>query len=219
MHAELSGFGLPERSTDNSTGGVHRTHSHSVHDVQTVCSPARTNVNACFLLKSRWLSCIILVRLEESIFRSAMSHPSWSFPHLVTSSPPQHAAVSGPRDLLQDNTVHRQTLSQEPLQPPPEQLPHEPLPANAIRLENNAKESLSDPEYESAGNLRINTTTCYEFKVFTTEEIATIRMMSPEEDIYQVYDAQREFGEQYQQAPVMEETRGFGQIQVHSLLD
>ena len=54
--------------------------------------------------------------------------------------------------------------------------------------------------------------------MFTTEEIATIPMMSPKEDIYKLYDVQREFGEQYQQAPVMEETRGFGQIQVHSLL-
>ena len=139
-----------------------------------------------------------------------MSHPCWSFPHLLTSSPLQHAALSEPRDLLQDNTVHRQPLPQEPLQPLPEQLPHEPLPTNAIRSENNAKESLSDREYESAGNLRINTPTGYESKVFTTEEIATIPMMSPAEDIYQLYDVQREFGEQDQQAPVMEETRGFG---------
>ena len=38
----------------------------------------------------------------------------------------------------------------------------------------------------------------------------TIPMMSPAEDIYQLYDVQREFGEQDQQAPDMEETRGFG---------
>ena len=44
-------------------------------------------------------------------------------------------------------------------------------------------------------------------------------MMSPEEDIYQIYDVQREFGERDQQAPVMEETRGLGQSQVQSLLD
>ena len=52
VHAEYSGFGLPERSADNSTGGVHRIHTHSVHDVHTVCSQARTNVNACLWLKS-----------------------------------------------------------------------------------------------------------------------------------------------------------------------
>ena len=43
--------------------------------------------------------------------------------------------------------------------------------------------------------------------------------MSPEEDIYQLHDVQREFGEQDQQAPVMEETRRFRQIQAQSLLD
>ena len=97
-----------------------------------------------------------------------MSHPCWLFPHFLTSSPSQHAALSGPRDLLQDNTVHRQPLPQEPLQPLPEQLPHEPVPANAIWSENNAKESLSDPEYESAGNLRINTPT-----LESTQEVQT----------------------------------------------
>ena len=56
-------------------------------------------------------------------------------------------------------------------------------------------------------------------KEFTTEEIATIPMISPEEDIYQLYDVQREFGDQDQQAPVMEETERFEEIQVHSLLD
>ena len=198
---------------------VHRTYTHSVHDVDTVCSQARTNVNACLWLKLRWLSCIIFVRLKESIFRSAVSQPCWSFPHFLTSSPPQHAALSGPRDLLQDNTVHRQPLPQEPLQPLPKQLHHEPLLANAIQSENNVKESLSDLVYESAGNLRINTPRGYAPKKFTTEEIATIPMMSPEEDIFQSNDVQKDFGEQDQQAPVMEETRGFGQIQVQSFLD
>ena len=161
---------------------VHRKHTHSVRDVQTVCSQARTNVTACLSLKSRWF--IIFVRLKESIFRSAMSHPCWSFPHLLTSNP-QHAALPGPRDLLQDHTVHPQPHPQEPLQPLPQQLPHEPLPANAIRSENNAKESLSDPEYQRAGNLRINTPTGYEPKGCTTEEIATFPMMSLEGDVYQ----------------------------------
>ena len=145
---------------------VHSIHTHSVHNVHTVYSQTHTNVNA----KSRWLSCVIFLRLQESIFRSAMSHPCWSFPHLLTSSPPQHAAISGPRDLLQDNTVHRQSLPPEPLQPLPEQLPHEPLPANDIRSENNAKESRSDSEYESAGNLRMNTPTGHKPKVFTILE-------------------------------------------------
>ena len=65
----------------------------------------------------------------------------------------------------------------------------------------------------------MNTPTGYEPEEFTTEEIATIPMMYPEEDIYQLYDVQREFEEQDQQAPVMEEAKGVGQIQVQSLLD
>ena len=74
--------------------------------------------------------------------------------------------------------------------------------ANAIWSENNAEESLSDLENESARNLRINISTGYEPEKFTTEEIATIPMMSPEEDTYQSNDdVQREFGEQDQQAP------------------
>ena len=89
---------------------VHGIHTHSVHDIDTVCSQARTNVNACLWLKSRWLSFIIFVRLKESIFRSA---PTLVVPTLSYFQ--QHAALSGPRDLLQDNTVHRQPLPQEPL--------------------------------------------------------------------------------------------------------
>ena len=85
-------------------------------------------------------------------------------------------------------------------------------------MENNAEESLSEPEYESAGNLCINTPTGYEPKEFTTEETATIPRMSLEEDIYQLYDVQREFGEQDQRAPVLEEVKEFGQIGT-SLLD
>ena len=44
-------------------------------------------------------------------------------------------------------------------------------------------------------------------------------MMSPEEDVSQLYDVQREFGEQDQQAPVVDEVKEFGQIQKQSLLD
>ena len=153
MHAEQSGFGLPERSTDNSTGGVHRIHTHSVHDVHTAFSQARTDTECVIVaqeLETAQSHCIITVRVEESVIRSAMSHPCWSLPHLLTSHVPRHAALPGPRDLLQEDTVH------------PEQLPQEPLPkssANAIGSESSAEESLLQPNYESAGNLRNNTPT------------------------------------------------------------
>ena len=45
---------------------VHRIQTHSVHDVHTVCSQARTNVNACLWLKTRWL-------------RSGLRSRSWTF--------------------------------------------------------------------------------------------------------------------------------------------
>ena len=153
MSVSWSNRGKPLKLTHYD---ISRAHTHSMHDVHTACLQVRTNVNACL-----WLMMVALyhfVRLKESIFRSAMSHPCWSFPHL-SSSPPQHSAQPALRDLLQDNTVHRQPLPQEPLQPLLEQLPNEPLSANAILSENNAKESLSDPEYERSGNLRINTPT------------------------------------------------------------
>ena len=69
--------------------------------------------------------------------------------------------------------------------------------------------------------LRNNTPAGYECKELTTGEIAAIPTISGSslEDIYQLYDEHRELGEQDQQAPVMDETRGCGQIQAQSLLD
>ena len=79
-----------------------------------------------------------------------MSSPCWSFPHLLSSTPPQHAAPPGQRDRLQEDTVHQERLPQERLVK---------TSADAIRSESNAKESLSHLKCESAGNLRPNTPT------------------------------------------------------------
>ena len=58
---------------------------------------------------------------------------------------------------------------------------------------------------------------------FEPNELVTKEFMTTSrsslEDICQVYDVQREFGEQDQQAPIVEETRGFGQIGVQSFFD
>ena len=51
--------------------------------------------------------CIIFVLLKESVIRSAMSSPCWSLPHLLSFSLPQHAALPGQRDFLQEDTVHQ----------------------------------------------------------------------------------------------------------------
>ena len=94
----------------------------------------------------RCLSCSIFVRIKESVIRSALSSPCWSLPHLLSSSLPQHAALLGQRDFLQEDTVHQEPLSQEPL-------------PKATWSESNAKEPLSHLNYESGGNLRPNTPT------------------------------------------------------------
>ena len=70
--------------------------------------------------------------------------------------------------------------------------------------------------YESGGNPRTNTPTGYQL-----EELA-ITSGSSLEDIHRLYDVQREFEEQDQQAPTIEELKEFGVsqfIQTQSLLD
>ena len=60
---------------------------------------------------SRCLSCIIIVRLKESVIRSAMSSHCWSLPHFLSSSP-QHETPPGQHDLLRDDTVKGSSASQ-----------------------------------------------------------------------------------------------------------
>ena len=135
---------------------------------------------------------------NTSVIWSAMSSPCWSLPHLLTSSPAQHEAPLGQHDLLQDDTVHRAPL---------------PEPVQSI---SSAKEPLSHVNFESGGNPRNTSPTGCEPK-----ELATISASSLE-DIYQLHDAQREFGEQDQQAPVIEKVKEFGVsqlIQTQRLLD
>ena len=127
-----------------------------------------------------------------------MSSPCWSLPHLLTSSPPQHEAPPGQHDLPQDDTVHRAPLP-EPFQ-----------------STSSANGPLSHENYECGGNPRNTSPTGCEPK-----ELATISG-SFLEDIYQLYEVQREFGEQDQQAPIIEEVKESGVsqfIQTQSLLD
>ena len=92
----------------------------------------------------------------------------------------------------------------------------------------NAKEPLSHVNYERGGNLRTNTPSGYDTKELATKELATKELAIKElatssgsslGDIYQLYDVQRQFGEQGQQAPIIEEVKEFGQIEAQSLLD
>ena len=134
-----------------------------------------------------------------------MTSPCWSQPHLLSSSP-QHEAPPGQHDLFQDDTVHR-----------------EPLP-QTTRSESNAKEPLSHINYESGRNLRTNTPTglraqracdpracdqgaCDNFWKFSGRPLSIIRC------------TEREFGEQDQHAPFIEDVKEFVQIETRGLLD
>ena len=163
---ELNVAGACSPST-NHVGHVHRLHTHSVHDVHTVCSQARTNVNACLWLKMVELYHLCApkkIHLQVSHVTPMLVVPAPSHFQSTTARSTTWTARSSPRPHCTLTT-----LLQEPLQPLPEKLLHEPLPANAIRSENNAKESLSDPEYESAGNLRNNTPTGYHVNASTED--------------------------------------------------
>ena len=136
----------------------------------------------------------------ESVIWSAMSSLCWSLPHFLSSSPPQHEAPPGQHDLLQDDTVHRA-----------------PLP-EPMRSTSSATEPLSHVKYESGGNPRNTSPTGFEIKEVATKELATISGSSLE-NIYQLYDVQRDFGEHDQQVSIIEEVKEFGQIRTQSLFD
>ena len=87
----------------------------------------------------------------------------------------------------------------------------------------NVLEPLSHVNYESGGNLRTNTPSGYDTKELATKELAIKELATSSGSslgyIYQLYDVQRQFGEQDQQAPIIEEVKEFGQIEAQSLLD
>ena len=98
-------FGLPERSTDNSTECVHRTHTllACITDT-TVISQAPTT----FVLVAQ-------ARFQRHHCAHETSLPSGQQCHRLAclyrvSSSPQHEAPPGRHDRLQDNDVHRALL-------------------------------------------------------------------------------------------------------------
>ena len=147
----------------------------------------------CLWLKSSTAQDCSVINVRHangSVIQSAMSSPCWSLPHVLTSSPPQHVAPPGQHDLLQEDTAHRA-----------------PLP-EPVQSTSSANEPLSHVNFECGGNPRKTSPTGYEPK-----ELATISPRSLE-DIYQLYDVQIEFGEQDQQAPIIEEVKESGVSQL-----
>ena len=107
----------------------------------TVCSQARQDTE-CVLVAQELYGAVALYHLcAPKRIRHQVSHV---IPLLVSSTSP----------LFQSTTARSSTWT---ARPSPRR--HLNTSANAIRLERNAKESLSHLNYESAGNLRPNTPT------------------------------------------------------------
>ena len=117
-----------------------------------------------------------------------MSSPCWSLP-----LPVHHNTTHHPRST----TVSKTTLYTEHLF------------QKTVRSTSSAKDSLSHVNYESGGNPRNTSPTGFEPKELATRELTTISGSSLE-GIYQLYDGQGEFGEQDQQAPIIEEVKESG---------
>ena len=162
--------------------------------IQSSHKHARTRMRAC---GSRCLSCIIFVRLKESVIRSAISSRCWSLPHLLTSHLPQHEAQPGLHDLLRDDTEHQESFHF-----------FQKRHCRKATLGRNAKlkNHSSHINYESAGNVRR-----------TLPQVMSPKCLRPRslrqflevlwKTFYQFFDVQREFGEQDQQAPESEEVK------------
>ena len=110
---------------------------------------------------------------------------------LPSSTTPEDAPQSGQHDLLQEHTVH-----------------HQPLPERPVEKQRH-QEPLCRENQQSGGNLRNTFSTGYEPKEPATKELARISRTT---DPYQLYDAQKELGEQDHQAPITEEVKEFGEI-------
>ena len=155
-----------------------------------------------------------------------MSSPCWSLPHLLSHSLPQHEAPPGQQDHLQEHSTHPAELLHQHLLREPQA--HPAQLQTLKRSERIATSPLCDNEIQSGRTLRTTQSTGYEPKSLATDEFepnehATNEFMTTSrsslEDIYQLYDVQKEFGEQDQQAPIVEEVKEFGQIGIQCLLD
>ena len=127
-------------------------------------------------------------------FTTITSSSSFTLPSTTT---PEHALHSGQHDLLQEHPVHHGHL--------------QALPVDKQRHQ----ESLWHENLQSGGNPRTTTPTGYE----PNELVTVSRIEDYPGDPFQLYDAQKEFGEQDHRAPITEEVKGCGEIGTHCLLD
>ena len=183
----------------------------------TVCSQAR---NAHHALGSRASRAQKLQRHLCAPEKSLSSGPHMSHPLLLSHLPrttstssssftlpstttPEHALQSGQHDLLQEHPVH-----------------HQPLQERLVE-KHRYQEPLWRENQQSGGNLRNTSSTGYEpkelatkglaTKELATKKLATVARISRITDPYQLYDAQKEFGEEDHRVPITEEVMEFGE--------
>ena len=174
-----------KRSTDNSMGCVHRIHTRSVHHEQY---SLLTSTNMKCVLVAQELSGSGLQRHhcahEKSVLSGQPCHLRAGL-YLTFSLPVYHDT----KHHLDSTTFPKTTLYTVLL--------FQNLFSRQAALMNRSHS-------ESGGNPRNTSPAGCEPK-----ELATI-FGSSLEDIYQLYDVQREFGEQDQQAPIIEEVKESG---------
>ena len=122
---------------------------------------------------------------------TSTSSSSFTLPSTTT---PEHALQSGQHDLLQEHPVRHQPLQERPFE------------------KHRHQEPLWRENQQSGENLRNTFSTGYEPKEFTTKELATVSRISRITDPYQLYDAQKEFGEEDHRAPITEEVKEFEEL-------
>ena len=153
----IVGFRIAGTRYRQFDGNVHRIHTHSVHDVHTVCSQARTDINACLSLKS-WTAQDVWVVSSLCAWKNPSPgqpcHPLAGLFHIFSLLVYHNTKHNLDSTIFKDDTVHRAPL-QEPLPPLPETTQSE----SNTRSESSAEKSLSHIKYESARNLLPNTST------------------------------------------------------------
>ena len=136
------------------------------------------------------VSSLLVVASPHLPFTTSTSSSSFTLPSTTTQ---EHAAQPVQHEQLREHPVHHAHLQA----PSVDKLRHQ--------------ESLWRENLQSGGSPRTTTPTGFEPK-----ELATVSRISGVIDPYQLYDAQKEFGEQDHRVPITEEVKEFGGIGTHS---
>ena len=193
---------------DGFCGQYTHTHAHTAQ--YTLFTSAERIASAWLEAQVTRIAVSSLCAWKGSVIWSARSHllllthlprtTSTSSSSFTTTS--EHAPQSAQHDLLQEHPVH-----------------HQPLQAVLVDSVAIKKNPLWRENLQSDGNLRNTISTGYEPKELATKEIATVSRISRITDPCQLYDGQKEFGEEDHGAPITKEVKECGEIGTHSLPD